>query len=247
MNKEIKIKDGEKIEDLQFEGLAIIQSSSEYRFTSDAVLLANFVKVKKGSIIADLGTGSGIIALLIAAKQLPEKIFAVEIQPQLADMAKRSVSLNKLNDKIEVICMPMQEFSKTMHSFDVVVCNPPYRKIGSGEKQAKKNISICRHEIAVTLEEMISSAAALLKDKGDFYLIHQSERLAEIFVQLAKHQLQPKILVPIYAREGDVPYGVLIKATKGANHGLLWEKGIIMFDKNGNFTKTIERIYNGKK
>ena len=247
MNKEIKLKENEKIEDLQFEGLAIIQSSNEYRFTSDAVLLANFAKVKKGSIVADLGTGSGIIALLIAAKQLPEKIFAIEIQPQLADMAKRSVLLNELDDKIEVICMSMQEFSKSMHSFDTVVCNPPYRKVGSGERQVKSNLSICRHEIAVTLEEMISSAAALLKDKGDFYLIHQSERLAEIFVQLVKNQLEPKILVPIYAREGDAPYGVLIKATKGGGHGLLWEKGITMFDENGNFTKTIERIYNVRK
>lgn len=149
------LKENERIEDLQYKGIKIIQSENGYRFTTDAVLLANFVRGAKGKKVVDIGCGSGIVSILIAAKQQPSLVVGVEIQPEVADMAARSVEMNGLSDTVTVVCSDVREWAKgTDGTYDVVVVNPPYRKVGSGFSQEADTLAISRHEVTLTLEDV---------------------------------------------------------------------------------------------
>ena len=187
-NMQVQLKDNEKIEDLQCGGLRIIQSAKEYRFTTDAVLLANFFNDMQGKLCVEFGAGSGVISILVARKKRPARIVAIELQPNLADMARRSVELNGMSGQIEVVCGDLKDAAKYVDKpADVVVCNPPYRRINSGERQLAENIALCRHELAATLEDVISSAGKALNNRGTFYLVHQAERIAEIVTLCSKY------------------------------------------------------------
>jgi len=218
MGIEVELKPNERIEDLQSDGLVIIQSANEYRFTSDAVLLANFVQAARADVVVDFGAGGGVIAILLANKQKPKKIYAVEIQPQLADMASRSVRVNGLESVIEVVNCDIKGFSRRA---DVVACNPPYRKAGSGQTQEKENLRICRHEEKVTLDEIVECAARVLKHRGKLYLVHKAGRTAEIFASFARHGIEPKLIQPI-CRRGQAADVVLLCGIKGAAPDLKW-------------------------
>jgi len=212
---EVMLKPNEKTEDLQYNGLRIIQSDGEYRFTTDAVLLANFCKEMKGKLCVEFCAGSGVISILVAAKKQPKRVVAIELQPQLADMARRSVLLNGMQDVIDVVCADIKDAYKlTDKPADVVVCNPPYRKLGSGERQLAPNIALCRHEIAVTLQDVIVSASKTLNNRGTFYLVHQAERIAEIVSLCSENQLAVKEIVPVCAKKGKEPNLVLVRAVK---------------------------------
>lgn len=240
----IILKDDENIEDLQVGGLKIIQSKSQYRFTSDAVLLANFVTNAKGKKVAELCSGSGVISILVAYKQQPEEVYALEIQPALADMAARSVSLCELDKKIKVICGDAKNSKQLIgDKFDIVICNPPYRKINSGEVQKNDNIALARHEIAITLEDVIENSAAILKTGGSLYLVHQPNRLTEIFSLCEKNGMQAKQLCLICSKVDSPATAVLVKAVKGAKSGLEILPNIVVFDQDGNYTKTVKHLY----
>lgn len=241
----INLKDTERLEDLQAGGLKIIQDENEYRFTSDAVLLANSVNAKRGDVVVDFGTGSGIIAILVAYKKKPQKIIAVELQAQLADMARRSIEFNNLNEVIQVVNMPLQDFAINYDGkkADVVVCNPPYVKNGGGEMQLQESLKICRHEIKVTLEEICLAASKILKNGGKFYIVHKAERVAEIFALMTKFAIQPKEITTVCARDGDAPYLAIICGVKSGKVGLKWNKPIVMYDSDGNFTQTVKNLY----
>lgn len=212
---EIVLKPNEKLEDLQYNGLQIIQSSDEYRFTTDAVLLANFCNDMKGKLCVEFCAGGGVISILVAAKKHPTKVVAIELQPQLSDMAKRSVQLNGLDNVIDVVCGDVLNAVDFIdHPADVVVCNPPYRRIGSGETQLANNLALCRHEIAITLEQVIATASKTLNNRGTFYLVHQAERTAEIISTCEKNKLAVKEIVPVCPRRGKEPNLVLIRAVK---------------------------------
>lgn len=212
---QVQLKSNEKLEDLQYNGLRIIQSEDEYRFTTDAVLLANFCKEMKGKLCVEFCAGSGVISILIAAKKRPAKVVAIELQPQLADMANRSVCYNGLQDVIEVVCDNVLNAPELIdHPADVVVCNPPYRRLGSGETQLAQNLALCRHEIAITLEQVVSAASKTLNNRGTFYLVHQAERAAEIISVCDKYKLAVKEIVPVCPRQGKEPNLVLIRAVK---------------------------------
>ena len=212
---EIVLKPDEKLEDLQYNGLQIIQSESEYRFTTDAVLLANFCNDMKGKLCVEFCAGSGVISILVAAKKHPAHVVAIELQPQLSDMAKRSVQLNGLDNVIDVVCGDVLNAVDFIdHPADVVVCNPPYRKLGSGETQLANNLALCRHEIAITLEQVIATASKALNNRGTFYLVHQAERIAEIISTCSKFNLAVKEIVPVCPRRGREPNLVLIRAVK---------------------------------
>lgn len=211
----VELKQNEKLEDLQYNGLAIIQSEDEYRFTTDAVLLANFCNDMKGKLCVEFCAGSGVISILVAAKKHPAKVIAIELQPQLADMARRSVEYNKLSDVIDVVCDDVNNaMNITPKPADVVVCNPPYRKLGSGERQLAPNLAMCRHEIAITLEQVIICASKTLNNRGTFYLVHQAERIGEIVSLCGAHQLAVKEIVPVCPRRGKEPNLVLVRAVK---------------------------------
>lgn len=216
----IKIRDNERLDDLQYKNLFLIQKKDGYCFTSDAVALANFVNVKNGGKLVDLCSGSGVIGILASAKNNVSKAILVEIQEEYAEMSKRSIDYNNLKN-IDVVCSRLQGINETIgHGvFDAVVCNPPYKKQGAASLiNEKEDIAIARHEIMVTLEEIIMEASKLLKFGGDFYIINKEERLADIIVNLRKYGLEPKILKILPSNKGASI--IMLKAKKGGKSGM---------------------------
>lgn len=215
------VKPNERVDDLLVNGLKIIQNPSSFRFGCDAVELANFVTGGVKDKAVDLGSGSGIITILLAGKKKIPCI-GVEIQPEMADMSRRSIELNGLSDSASVICSPMQKVTARIgrESASIVVCNPPYRRAGSGEKQLSESVALARHEIAVTLREVVETANALLKNGGSFYLVHQTERLAEVISECLGAGLEPKVLQILTPAEGKKPHLFLLKCKKGGSVGL---------------------------
>lgn len=234
-----------RLDDLQVNGLKIFQHKDKYCFTSDAVILANFARVKKGEKFADLGSGSGIISILLAGKYNANQVYAVEIQEYLAKMSELSVNYNNLDQKIKVINQPMQTACQVLgkHTMDAVICNPPYTRPGDGEKNQNLEIAICRHEIKVSLKEVIQSAASLIKYGGRFYLIHQTERLSEIFYHLSCNKFEPKRIRFVQGRTGLKPTLVMIEAYSYGNVGLVVENNLVLYDEYGQETDELKRIY----
>ena len=210
-----------RIEDLDCNGLKIIQDSTKYCFTSDSVILANYVKARKNDIIVDLCSGNGIIAILLTAKTPAKKIIGIEIQKSLFDIACDNIKLNNLQDKLQFVNMPLQDAYKVFgkESVNVVVCNPPYTKTPH-ILNVSEDIAIARHEIKMNLEELIISASQLLKYSGKFYFVHRVERLQEIMNLLQKNQMQVKEITPIYPKNKKEGYLVMIMAVKKGNPGL---------------------------
>ena len=216
----VKLKDNERLDDLQFNNLYIIQERDGYCFTSDAVALANFVDVKSGSSLVDMCSGSGVIGILAHSKRKLKSTTLVEIQESLADMSKRSVEYNSLAG-IDVVNAPLQDISKVIGfgKFDGVVCNPPYKKAGTATMlNASESVAIARHEIKVTLEEVFCEANKLLKYGGYFYIINKEERLTDMLVLGRKYGLEPKVLKIIPSAKGASV--VMLKCKKGGNSGI---------------------------
>ena len=213
------LKNNERLDDLQFNNLYIIQSRDEYSFTSDAVALANYVHISNYGRLVDLCSGCGVIGILANAKNKVKDVTLVEIQDSLADMSQRSIEYNHL-DNFTVINRQLQGVHKIIGEgkFDAVTCNPPYRVLDERQKiNEHENIAIARHEVKVTLEEIIVEASKLLKFGGLFYMVHQEDRLAEIITLLCKHSLEPKELKILQNKKGNI---VLIKAKKGGKSGM---------------------------
>lgn len=215
------VHENERLDDLQVNGLKIIQRPDVFRFGCDAVELADFVTGTQSDYACDLGSGSGIIAILLAGKK-GIKTTAVEIQPVMAEMSGRSVLYNSLGDKIEVVNAPMQSFPSPdrIGKYSIVVCNPPYRKAGSGEKQKTDSVALARHEIAVTFEEVAVVASKLLKQGGAFYTVNQTERLAEVMFLCRSHRLEPKILQILTPSQCKKPHLFLLKCVMDGKSGL---------------------------
>ncbi|HRX13543.1 MAG TPA: methyltransferase [Eubacteriales bacterium] len=234
----------EKIEDLQVGGLKIIQQTDGYRFTTDAVLLANFVKEVKGKKVVELGSGSAVISTLIAYKSKPKSVSAVEIQPSLYEMSKRTVEMNGQGETIKIFNCDI----KTCHeilggNYDAVVSNPPYIKVGSGLPIENETKAIARQEIKITLSELIETASKLLTSKGSLYLVHQTERLSEIFCEMTKNKIEPKEICFIRPRINQTPNLVLIRGRKNGGLGLKILPDIVIFDDDGKYTKTVADLY----
>ncbi len=241
------MRSDEKIEDLQCGGLKIIQSATEYRFTTDAVLLANFCRDMRGKTCVELGAGSGVISILVAYKKRPARIAAVELQPQLCDMMKRSIELNNLQAVIKVYNGDLKNVSDMVRDVDVVVCNPPYRRVGSGEQQLSPNIALCRHEIAATLADVVTSAAKVLNNRGTFYLVHQADRLCEIIMECASRGLAVKEILPVCPAPNKQPNLVLVRAVKGGASDCVLRAPLCITDEYGSYTDQTRMWYNGIK
>lgn len=241
---EVKLLENEKPEDLQCDGLQIIQSATEYRFTTDAVLLANFVRDLSGKFCVEFGTGSGVISLLLAKKKHPKRIVALEIQPQLADMAARSVQLNNLQNVITVVQGDLKNARRLVDGLaDAVVCNPPYRKVGSGERQLEQNVALCRHEIAATLSDVVQSAAKILNNRGNFYMVHQASRLCEIVAECHKNNIAVKEILPVCPTPKKQPALVLIRGVKCGESDCVLHSPMFVCDENGNYTPAAKAWY----
>lgn len=244
---EINLKENERIDDLEFKNLKIIQNKDGFCFGMDSVLLSDFAKeIKKNSSIADLGTGTGILAILLSGKTQDTQIVGVEIQKEVAEMANRSILLNNLKNRIQIICEDIKNLKAKYEqgSFDAIVTNPPYKKVGTGKINKKDKKIISRHEITANLEDFISISNYLLKDQGSIYMVHRPERIADIFVLLRKYKLEPKILRLIYPNVEKSPNLILIKAVKNAKPFLKVEKPLIVYTNEGNYTDEILKIYN---
>ncbi len=240
----IEFKPDEKLEDLQCDGLQIIQSANEYRFTTDAVLLANFCRDMTGKLCVEFGAGSGVISLLLAKKKHPKRIVALEIQPQLAEMMSRSVAYNNLQNVIAVVNCDLKEAHLHLNgNADVVVCNPPYRKLGSGERQLAENIAVCRHEVKATLEDIVAAAAKVLNNRGVFYLVHQSSRLCEIVTLCAKYNVAVKEILPVCPNKGKEPNLVLIRGVKCGESDCILRSPLYVCDEKGKYTPQAKAWY----
>lgn len=241
------INDDERVDDLEINDLKIIQKKDGFCFGIDSVLLSDFAKnIKKGSKVVDIGTGTGILPILLCAKTKLSKIIGVEIQEEMAELANRNIMLNNLNEKFEVINANVKDTENILNNndFDVVITNPPYMKANTGKININEKKLISRHEITATLEDFIIQAKRLLKDKGVFYIVHRPNRLVELFYLLRKYKLEPKILQFIYPRNNEDANLVLIKAVKNGGDFLKINKPIYVYDENGNYTKDILKIYN---
>ncbi len=241
----IELKDNERIDDLQRNGYKIIQNEKKFCFGMDAVLLSGFALVKEGEKLLDIGTGTGIIPILLEAKSDGDHFTGLEIQEESADMAARSVKLNGLTDKIDIICGDIKNARDLFKpgSFDVITTNPPYMIGKHGLTGENREKAIARHEIYCTLEDIARQAGELLRDKGRFYMVHRPFRLVEIFNTLTKYRLEPKRLKLVYPFVDKEPNMVLIEALKGGNPRLTVEKPLIVYSEPGVYMDEIYDIY----
>ena len=245
MNDEIELKEHERIDDLQLGGLRIIQDPKGFCFGIDAVLLSNFIKLKPSDEVVEFGTGTGIIPILLTGKSTFKRIHAFEVQHEVADMASRSVRLNKLSEKIEIIVDNLTQSSKYFESgaIDVVFSNPPYMSSEGGIKNDHTHKAISRHEVLCTLEDIIANASRLLKHRGKFYMIHRPNRLVDIVALCRQYKLEPKeirMIQPYYDKRPNI---FLIMCSKGGQSDLKFLDPLIVYEKDGSYTAEIHDIY----
>ena len=243
----MKLKENERIDDLEFKGLKIIQNKNGFCFGIDSVILSDFAKnVKPNSNIMDLGTGTGILPILLSAKTEAKKIWGIEIQEDVANMAKRSILLNKLEEKIEIINENIlnleSKFEK--NSIDVIVTNPPYKKKGTGVINEKESKLIARHEITASLEDFIEISSKLLKYKGEIFMVHRPERLVDILYLMRNKKIEPKNIRFVYANKESEPKLILVRGVKNAKEFLKVEKNLYIYNEDGNYSDEILKIYN---
>ncbi len=235
------LREYESIDDLHLKGLKIIQHHRKFKFGIDAVLLSNFATVKPGSHVLDLGTGTGILPILLCGKTEAKHITAIELQADMAEMAQRSCRLNGLEQRITVIEGDLREIERcvTLGTMDTVLANPPYKKQGSGLVSQNQTIAIAKSEIACTLEDVVGAADNCLKMGGNFAMVHRPERLADIMTALRRHHMEPKRLKTVYARLDQPPVLLLVEAVKGGGTFLKWEEPFIVGDQEGQNTDVI--------
>ncbi len=246
--RNIELKENERLDELQRNGYQIIQNPEKFCFGMDAVLLSGFVRAKKGDTLLDMGTGTGIIPILLEAKTECAHLTGLEIQEESADMARRSVALNGLSEKIDIITGDIKEAGKLFPSasFDCITCNPPYMIGQHGLTNPKEPKAIARHEILCTLEDVISQAAKLLKPGGHFFLVHRPFRLAEIMTTMSQCRLEPKRMQLVYPYVDKEPNMVLLEAVRGGRSRMTVEKPLIVYQSPGVYMPEIYDIYGHK-
>ncbi len=242
----IELKDNERIDDLQLNNLKIIQNKDGFCFGIDSVLLSDFSKeIPTGSTVLDLGTGTGILGILLCGKTKLSKIYGIDVQEEVCQMAQRSVKLNNLEDRFEIINDNIKNLNTIFEncSIDAIVSNPPYKKDNSGLKNESQIKLISRHEITASLEDFIEISSKLLKDNSSLYMVHRPERLSDLFYLLRKYKLEPKKLRMVQSYFDSKPKLVLVKATKNAKSFLNIENPLIIYNKDGTYTSEILKIY----
>lgn len=244
-NEKIELRPKERLDDLQIKGYQIIQDPDRFCFGMDAVLLSDFAKAKKGQRVLDLGTGTGIIPILMDVKTEGEEFKALEIQPESADMARRSIALNGQQDRIEVVTGDIKDASKIFgaSSFDVITTNPPYMTGQHGLTNDLEAKTIARHEVLCNLEDIIRESSKILKNKGHFYMVHRPFRLAEIICMMSKYHLEPKRMRLVYPYVDREPNMVLIEGVKCGKPRITVESPLIVYEECGKYTQEIYRIY----
>jgi len=244
--KKFRWDEQEETLDTLFEGrLKILQKKQGYRFSIDALLLAHFAQPDSGDRMIDLGTGCGIIPLILSYRKKAAKIIGVEIQPSLADLARRNAVLNRCSSKFKILEEDLRNLEKRFarESFDRVLANPPYRKVGSGRINPREEKAIARHEVQATLEDVLRSAHYLLKDKGRLSMIYPAFRSADLMRGLSKHHLEPKRLQFVHSHERDEARLVLVEALKEGHAQVKILPPFFLFDSHSNYTPQARELF----
>lgn len=241
----IELKEGERVDDLERCGFKIIPNTEKFCFGMDAVLLSGYASIRRQDKVLDLCTGNGIIPILLAAKTGADRIVGIEIQRDIADLAKRSVEANDLSDRVNILCADIKDAEEYYQAgaFDAVTCNPPYMIDNHGIKNPDSPKAIARHEILCTFDDVARVASRMLKPGGRMFLIHRPFRLTEIFETLTKYSLEPKRMKLVYPYVNREPNMVLIEAGLGGRRRLTVERPLIVYESPNCYTKEIYDIY----
>lgn len=246
----IKLAQHERIDDLITQNLKIIQSEEAFRFSTDAVLLANFINIKKNDKVIDLGTGGGVIPILLASKTKAREIYGLELQEQLVDMAKRSVALNQLEEKIKIIQGDLTKVKEsfTAGSFDTVVSNPPYFPLDPG-RQVNPNpvVAKAKHEVTATLQDVVQATSYLLNTNGRCAFVHRPFRLVDILTTMRQADLEPKRLRLVHPYFASEPSLILVEGIKKGKPGLKILPPLYIYNQEGKYTRELQEIYYGKE
>ena len=228
------VREGERLDDLQLGGLELIQNPEKFCFGVDAVLLSDFVRVKPGETVLDMGTGNGIIPVLLSAKTQGSHFTGLEIQADTAQMARRSVLYNHLEERIDIVTGDIKEAADIFRPafFDVITTNPPYMLAEHGLRNSDDSMAVARHEVLCTLDDILRESMRLLQDKGRFYMIHRPFRLAEILIKMNTYKIEAKRLQFVHPYADKEPTMVLIEGVRGAKSRVKVEPPIIMYDKS---------------
>lgn len=242
---EVNIGKDESIDDLQLNGLQLIQKEQGFRFGVDDVLLSHFANVKKKHRVIDLCTGTGIVSFLVYGKYKPQEVIGLEIQDDMVEMANRSSKLNDTSDIVKFVQGDLKDKAllDSLGRFDVVTVNPPYKLNNAGILNPNDKLAIARHEIMCNLEDVIVSARRLLKDNGRMFIVHRPERLADIFGLMRKYKIEPKRVRLVQPNTKKAPNIVLVEGQRDGGAFLKWEETLYVYDDNGNYSEEINRIY----
>ena len=235
-----------RIDDLGINGLKLIQNPNYFCFGIDAVLLSDFAKQMKSNMtVMDLGCGNGILPLLLSAKTKSKKIYGIEIQKELYELAKENIELNELNGLVEIKNMDIKELNNEFAkgSIDVIVTNPPYKKQGTGLINDNEHIQIAKHEILCTLEDIIKQSSYLLTSLGEFYMVHRPDRLVDIIYLMRKYAIEPKEIKYVHPKAKEEPNLILIKGIKEGKTFLKTLPPLYVYNENGEYTNEILEIY----
>lgn len=241
----VYINENESIDDLRYKGLRLIQKNDGFKFGLDAVLLANFADVRKNARVIDLGTGTGIIPVLLAGKTDAANIVGLEIQEDMAEMAGRSVKINSLEGRVEIVCGDIKESAGLFgaSTFDVVVSNPPYMNEGGGIVNPDDSKAIARHEIKCTLEDVVKSASRLLMPGGQLAMVHRPGRLVDIVWHMRRCGIEPKYIRFVHPSPGKKANLLLVKGLRGGRPHLKMLEPLYVYDESGKYTDEINKIY----
>lgn len=241
----IFLKDCERLDDLQYKGLKIIQNKNFFCFGIDAVLLSDFTDVHTKDSVLDIGTGNAIIPILLSGRSMSKKIIGIEIQPEIAELARRNIILNRLEERVSIVTGDIKDSLKYFapSSFNVIVSNPPYMNSNGGLVSISKAKAIARHEISCTLDDIIREASKLLINNGQFAMVHRPHRLVDIIYTLRKYSLEPKYLRFVHPSPYKKANLLLIKAFKYGNPELKMMEPLYVYDENNNYTSEINKIY----
>lgn len=241
----VELLPGERLDDLQRNGYKIIQNEKLFCFGMDAVLLSAFARVKEGEKVLDLGTGTGVIPILLEARTKGKSFTGLEICAASAYMASRSVKYNQLEEKVSIIQGDIKEADRIFPaaSFDVVTSNPPYMTAQHGLVNPDMDKAAARHEILCTLEDVVHQAARALKEKGRFYMVHRPFRMAEIIRVLGKYKLEPKRIRLVYPYVDKEPNMILMECLKGGNPRVTVEPPLIVYQEPGVYTEELRSLY----
>ena len=243
--KNVEIKEFERVDDLHRNGYMLIQDPKRFCFGVDAVLLSGFAKAAKGDKVLDLGTGTGVIPILMEAKTKAAHFTGLEIQEESAQMAQRSVALNGLEDKIDIVCGDIKEADKIFKaaSFDVITTNPPYMNTGGGIQNDFSPKAIARHEVLCTLDDIARVSSRLLKFGGKLYMVHRPHRITDILCTLRQYKLEPKVIRFVHSYQGKEPVMVLVEAARSGKPMTKVLPPLIVYNEDGSYTDEIIEIY----